>query len=113
MTTWVNRREKTQNHSAYIKWRHENHQASPWTPTPDERLHCPRFLKMARNPTIKSVSFEELLVQYGTIDFQDGLADFIAHVNNPGASAVSRTRSFIRFSELESLSIDMIRWLVT
>jgi hypothetical protein len=26
---------------------------------------------------------------------------------------VSRTRSFIRFSELESLSLDMIRWLVT
>jgi hypothetical protein len=91
MTTWVNRREKTQNHSAYIKWQHENHQASPQTPTPDERLHCPRFLKMARNPTIKSVSFEELLVQYGAINFQDCLADFIAHVNNPGASAaVSR-----------------------
>jgi hypothetical protein len=27
--------------------------------------------------------------------------------------AMSRTRSFIRFSELESLSVDMIRWLVT
>jgi hypothetical protein len=26
---------------------------------------------------------------------------------------LSRTRSFIRFSELESLSVDMIRWLVT
>jgi hypothetical protein len=28
-------------------------------------------------------------------------------------TSVSRTRSFIRFSELESLSVDMIRWLVT
>jgi hypothetical protein len=28
-------------------------------------------------------------------------------------SGVSRTRSFIRFSELESLSLDVIRWLVT
>jgi hypothetical protein len=26
---------------------------------------------------------------------------------------LSRTRSFIRFSELESLSLDVIRWLVT
>jgi hypothetical protein len=26
---------------------------------------------------------------------------------------MSRTRSFIRFSELESLSLDVIRWLVT
>jgi hypothetical protein len=28
-------------------------------------------------------------------------------------SYLSRTCSFIRFSELESLSVDMIRWLVT
>jgi hypothetical protein len=28
-------------------------------------------------------------------------------------SCLSRMRSFIRFSELESLSLDMIRWLVT
>jgi hypothetical protein len=30
-----------------------------------------------------------------------------------GGQQLSRTRSFIRFSELESLSLDMIRWLVT
>jgi hypothetical protein len=30
-----------------------------------------------------------------------------------GRRPLSRTRSFIRFSELESLSVDMIRWLVT
>jgi WD40 repeat protein len=29
------------------------------------------------------------------------------------SGSLSRTRSFIRFSELESLSVDMIRWLVT
>jgi hypothetical protein len=29
------------------------------------------------------------------------------------SACVSWTRSFIRFSELESLSLDMIRWLVT
>jgi hypothetical protein len=89
MTTWNERREKTQKHSAYIKWRLENHQASPRTPAPgpNERLYCPRFLKMVRNPTVKAVSFEELSVKYGAIDFQDCLADFIARVNNPGASA--------------------------
>jgi hypothetical protein len=31
----------------------------------------------------------------------------------PEVCNLSRTRSFIRFSELESLSLDMIRWLVT
>ena len=56
----------------------ENHQASPQPPTPDERVHCPRFLKMARNPTLKAVSFDDLSLKYGAIDFQDCLADYIA-----------------------------------
>ena len=94
MTTWVHRREKIQNHSEYIRWRQENHQASPQPPTPDERVHCPRFLKMARNPTLKAVSFDDLSVKYGAIDFQDCLADYIAQVNNPGASVtVLRARA--------------------
>ena len=94
MTTWVERREKTQNHSAFISWQQQKHEASPWTATPNERLHCPRFLKMARIPSIRSVSFGDLSVKYGAIEFQDCLADFIAQVNNPGASAaVLRARS--------------------
>ena len=49
---------------------------------------------MARNPTVKAVSFGDLSLKYGAIDFQDCLADFIAQVNNPGASAaVLRARS--------------------
>ena len=40
---------------------------------------------MVRNPTIKAVSFDDLSVKYGTVDFQDCLVDFIAQVNNPGA----------------------------
>jgi hypothetical protein len=39
------------------------------------------------------------------------LATFAA--SHSHSRLVSRTRSFIRFSELESLSVDMIRWLVT
>ena len=41
---------------------------------------------MARNPTLKAVSFDDLSVKYGAINFQDCLADYIAQVNNPGAS---------------------------
>ena len=84
MTTWVNCREKTQNHLLYIKWRQED-QASPQTPIHDDRLHCPCFLKMVRNPTIKAVSFDDLSVKYSAVDFQDCLVDFIVQVNNPGA----------------------------
>ncbi|KAN0135940.1 hypothetical protein V8E53_006392 [Lactarius tabidus] len=77
MTPWNECHEKTQNHSAYIKWQQENHQAGPQTPTPDECLHCPCFLKMVWNLTIKAVSFEDLSVKYITFDFQDYLTDFI------------------------------------
>jgi hypothetical protein len=43
---------------------------------------------MAINPT-KSVTFDVLAHNYGAIDFQDELADFLAHFNNPGVSAQS------------------------
>jgi hypothetical protein len=94
MSTYLQRCEKVRRHAAYMKWRQRCHQARPRTSTPDERLHCPRFLKMARNPTVKAVSFDDLSVKYGAVDFQDCLADFIAQVNYPGASAaVLRARS--------------------
>lgn len=98
MSTWVERREKIRKHSAYMKWRQRSqersHQASPQTSIPNERLHCPRFLKMARHPTVKAVSFDDISAKYGAVDFQDCLADFIAQVNYPGASAaVLRARS--------------------
>ncbi|KAN0142113.1 hypothetical protein V8E53_000575 [Lactarius tabidus] len=92
MTTWVHRHEKTQKHTAYIKWRQRSHQAqdnraSERAPTMNECMHCPRFLKMARHPTAKAVTFDNLSAQYGAVEFQDCLADFIAQVNYPSASA--------------------------
>ncbi|KAF8263176.1 hypothetical protein EI94DRAFT_1878699 [Lactarius quietus] len=79
MTTHAECREKMMNHMAYIKCAH--------TYTPNERVHCPRFLKMAKNPTLKAVTFNKLSAEYGAVDFQDCLADFIAKLNYPGASA--------------------------
>ena len=38
------------------------------------------------NTTINSVSFDDLDKKYGADHFQDALADFIAHINYPGAS---------------------------
>lgn len=90
MTTWLERREKVQVHSAFIKWRQQpNQECAPtlaWLGPP-----CPgaRSLKMARNPALKAVSFDDLAHKYGAIDFQDALADFIAQINNPTASGAS------------------------
>ncbi|KAI9429265.1 hypothetical protein H4582DRAFT_1827220 [Lactarius indigo] len=88
MTAWVERREKVQAHITYVEWRQRNHTA------PVGHLQSSRFLKMAQHPTFKAVSFEDLAERYGAVDFQDCLADFIAQLNHPGASAaVLRARA--------------------
>ena len=43
-------------------------------------------IKMTLYPT-KLASFDVLTHNYGAINFQNTLADFLAHLNNPGASA--------------------------
>ena len=44
---------------------------------------------MAQNPMLKAVSFNDLAQNYGAIEFQDALADFIAQTNNPMASGAT------------------------
>ena len=53
---------------------------------------------MSLHPTLRKVSFDDLAQRYGTVDFQDTLADFIAQFNNPTASAAS----------LSTLAADML-----
>jgi hypothetical protein len=89
MTTWLSRCEKIQEHTAFIKWLQERDQhATPVTPIGPPHPST-RNLKMAEHPSIKGVSFDDLSKRYGAIDFQDALADFIAHINYPNASAVA------------------------
>jgi hypothetical protein len=90
MTTWLERREKIQQHEGFIKW-HQSHQEQVvhsltriGPPQPDA---C--CLKMALHPSVKAASFDDLTTKYGAQQFLDTLADFIAHTNNPGASAVA------------------------
>ncbi|KAF8265154.1 hypothetical protein EI94DRAFT_1702690 [Lactarius quietus] len=44
---------------------------------------------MTLHPTSKAVSFKTLAEKYGAVEFQDALADYIAGINNPGASAAN------------------------
>ena len=46
-------------------------------------------LKMARGPSKWRVSFNVLARDYGALDFQDALADFIAQTNYPEASGAA------------------------
>ncbi|KAI9432661.1 hypothetical protein H4582DRAFT_1820803, partial [Lactarius indigo] len=89
MTTWLERHEKIQMHTAFIEWRQQHNPTSPPTLITSTRpLHVgTQYLKMTQHPTVKAVTFDELAASYSAIDFQDALADFIALVNYPGASA--------------------------
>ncbi|KAH9043546.1 hypothetical protein EDB83DRAFT_2227861 [Lactarius deliciosus] len=91
MTAWLERREKVRMHTAFVELRTQSHLTSPPIST---TLIGPlqvgaRYLKMTQHPTVKAVTFDELAMDYGAVDFQDTLADFIALVNYPSASAAA------------------------
>lgn len=87
MTVWLQRREKILLHATSINRRQREHRGQPRTPTIPEPPHVPtQTIKMALNP-VKSVTFDALARNYGAVDFQDALADFLAYVNHPGVSA--------------------------
>lgn len=92
MTAWLERREKIHIHMAFIKWRQQgdSDQAPTQNLVPIGPLRAqPRYHKMTQHPSIKAVSFEVLAEKYGAVEFQDALADYIARVNHPGASAAT------------------------
>jgi len=41
---------------------------------------------MARYPTLRRVSFNDVVHKYGAVDFQDLLGDFLAHLRDPSLS---------------------------
>src|SRR5712672_2288422 len=89
MTTWLEHQEKVQQHHLVIQGReqasHRHNSGGPIGP-PCISTH---YLKMAQNPTIKAVSFDDLAKKYGAVDFLDALAHFVAQFNRPGATAAS------------------------
>ena len=90
MTTWLERRERVQQHTAYLAWREQAGQDRTTSKRIAPPIPTPRNVKMARNPTAKAVSFDDLARRYGAVYFQDELADFVAHINHPSASAAVR-----------------------
>ena len=85
MTTWLQRREKILLHTTCINWRQREQSRTHRIPDPP-RVPT-QTVKMALNPTAKLVTFDVLAHNYGAVGFQDALADFLAHLNYPSASA--------------------------
>ena len=91
MTTWLERHEKVQQHTAFLAW----HRQAGWesaiiSKTIRPPIPSPRSVKMVRNPSAKAVSFDDLARRYGATYFQDALANFMAHINYPDVSATAR-----------------------
>jgi Plavaka transposase len=89
MTTWLERREKLQQHAMFIEWRQRQH--LPTSVPPQRPIGTPpqpslRYLKMTRNPTLRRVPFDAIISNYGAVDFQDVLGDFLAHLREPNVS---------------------------
>ncbi|KAH9953413.1 hypothetical protein BC827DRAFT_1282164 [Russula dissimulans] len=78
MTSWLSRCEKVQKHATFIKWLRDHGQHATPHPKP---IGPPQ-------PSTR-ISFDDLSKMYGAVDFQDALADFIASVNYPNASAAA------------------------
>ncbi|KAI0056075.1 hypothetical protein BV25DRAFT_1814750 [Artomyces pyxidatus] len=81
MTRWLERREKMQQHRLFIQWRMNGE--------PDVRIltmeWVPRtlFMKIARFPNAKSVSFAQAARKYGATQLPLLLAEYIIQANNP------------------------------
>jgi hypothetical protein len=92
MTSWLERHEKVQRHKALIKRLQqggsEQLRIDIEMPIGPPRA-CYGDMLMAKNPSIKAVSFDDLARKYGAVDFQDTLADFIASAIYPDASAAT------------------------
>lgn len=93
MTVWLERCEKLQQHGAFIEWTQRRDHPGQQSRTPMGPLHVrAQTLKMAVNPTFKAVPICDVIRKYGAVDFVDALADFIARINYPLASAQELAR---------------------
>jgi len=89
MTTWLERREKVQQHAKFIEWRQQPHlptSAPPQRPSTGPPQPSTHYLKMTQNPTLWRVSFEDITYKYGAIDFLDLLGDFLVRLKDPSIS---------------------------
>jgi hypothetical protein len=91
MTIWLERKEKILQHHNFIQWRlNGNHDSRTLTselhPSPPVIVH-ERQLKMPRHPTLKAVTLEKIVDQYGAPFFRDALARFIVETTMPTLTA--------------------------
>ncbi|KAH9177873.1 hypothetical protein EDB89DRAFT_2111982 [Lactarius sanguifluus] len=82
--------EKIQQHAKFIAWwQQAQHNSTQHSEPIGPSKPVPWTIQMARNLSLKAVTFNDLADKYRAFNFQDALADFIAQLNHPQASATA------------------------
>ncbi|KAH9175218.1 hypothetical protein EDB89DRAFT_2113355 [Lactarius sanguifluus] len=90
MTAWLEWREKIQQHMKFIAWwQQAQHDSTQHSEPIGPSKPVPWTIQMARNLSLKAITFNDLADKYRAFNFQDALADFIAQLNHPQASATA------------------------
>ena len=90
MTRWLERRERIQVLSDFLNWTPEHGEGqSSYQDLMGPACIGALTLKMAQGPSQWRVLFDVLVRDYGALEFQDALADFIAQANYPEASGAA------------------------
>lgn len=92
MVLWLERKEKILRHTKYINWLHH----SRHSPNQKKPLACqPKSVwqpRMTKHPSIKSVSIDTLIQEYGAVHFREAFARFTVMVQHPNISKAQLER---------------------
>ena len=89
MTSWLECHEKLQQHARFINWQQQHDLPGsiplqrPISGPPQPNKH---YLLMAQHPTLRRVSFNDIMGSYGAVDFEDVLGNFLVHLKGPHLS---------------------------
>ncbi|KAG2029300.1 hypothetical protein BDR03DRAFT_936855 [Suillus americanus] len=91
MTTWLEQREKREkvfHHEKYIQWRLIGNTARPHQPRPPE-MTFRRTQTMTKHPTVKAVTTDRVVNEYGAMHFNKSLARYVAKVTLPANTTIT------------------------
>ena len=88
MTTWLERKEKVQQHRSFLEWQNSSARLKPQPVLPP--LDPLRVLKMAKFPSVTSVSLEALETRYSARFFRAALARYAVLLSEPNIRTASR-----------------------
>ena len=95
MTAWLDRQERIFQHEKYLWWQLSNSQPKAVPQIPD--LVPPRMLKMAKHPSCRQASFDDLHSQYGALNFEVALSRSVLQHQNPEFSKPQIERAVLGF----------------